>query len=211
MQGLVRSTPHLASFTAVYKRRYYGWGSSSTPPTGSSSVLNFLVSNSSPNSACLQREYYRLLHLRRKIPSKSTIIYPRTTNKNIAVAWLANLCVLSLGKPSGRSKQKSSVQKSVLPCHGLRGSPTQRNPMRSPGDSGGLQISHVYREEELVYRRGVISRWKRLMAESECLLNGTSDVIALLTQESLDFRWMDSPESRVLFFTEHWLSTPGPG
>ena len=83
--------------------------------------------------------------------------------------------------------------------------------MRSPGDSGGLQISRVYREEELVYRRGVISRWKRLMAESECLLNGTSDVIALLTQESLDFRWMDSPESRVLFFTEHWLSTLGPG
>lgn len=31
--------------------------------------------------------------------------------------------------------------------------------MKDPGDGGGLRISLVFREEELVYRRGMILRW----------------------------------------------------
>lgn len=83
----------------------------------------------------------------------------RGTNIHLAVATLVNLYGSNPGKPSGRSKQRPSNPKSVPPCHGLRGSLTQTNLMRSPGDSGGLRISPVFREGELVHRREVIFWW----------------------------------------------------
>lgn len=41
--------------------------------------------------------------------------------------------------------------------------------MRSPGDSGGLRISPVFREGELVHRREVIFWVDGPVSESECV------------------------------------------
>ena len=130
----------------------------STIPTHNSSVV--YPGQELSNSACIRLKWSQSLRLRCKIfcqvlPSdmKEVLTYV------VVVARLGNLYVLSPGKPFGRSKQKISNPKSGPTCRGLRGGQIQRNRTRSPGGSGGLRISRVFREGELVHRQRVMSCW----------------------------------------------------
>lgn len=91
----------------------------------------------------------------------------RRTDRHLVDARFGHLHELNPGKPSGRSKLKTSPSKSVPTCRGLRGSRTQRNRMKSPGENGGLRTSRAFREEGLVHEREGICCSIRQGHESE--------------------------------------------